>query len=121
MKIFVAHSSDFDFRNKLYIPLRGSSLNAEHEIFLPQENGKERVTKELIKSCGVMVADVSLPSTGEGIELGWADTFGIPIICMYEKGSKISSSLGFVAHTLLEYDNPADMLDKLTVALNKVV
>lgn len=71
MKIFVAHSSMFDFINKLYIPLWGSRLNTLHDIFLPQENGHEEVTKELIKSCDLVIAEVSMPSTGAGIELGW--------------------------------------------------
>lgn len=34
MKIFVAHSSNFDFKNELYLPLRNSDLNNKHKIFL---------------------------------------------------------------------------------------
>lgn len=113
MKIFVPHSKAFDFVNKLYIPLRTSHLNGEHEFFLPSENGKMEITRDLIKSCDLVIAEVSMPSTGEGIEIGWADMFNVPIICIYEKGSKISRSLQYVAKEFIEYESPEDMLKRI--------
>jgi hypothetical protein len=118
MKIVVTHSSAFDFKNKLYTPLRSSALNAAHEILLPQEHGKEQVTQDLIKNADVVIAEVSLPSTGQGIELGWAYIFGVPIICLYEKGSKFSNSLHFITDTFIEYKNTNDMLTQLGSALS---
>lgn len=117
MKIFVPHSTAFDFTNKLYIPLRNSHLNDEHEFFLPNEDGHLEVTKELIKGCDFVIAEVSMPSTGEGIELGWASMLNIPILCIYEQGSKISSSLEYVTQEFVEYNNPSDMLKKISVYL----
>lgn len=117
MKIIVTHASAFNFRDALYAPLRNSELNIEHEIYLPQENGKEQMTQEMIKNAGAIIAEVSMPSTGQGIELGWAHIYGIPIICLSEKGSKISSSLQFITDKFIEYENPDDMLVKLKAAL----
>lgn len=120
MKIFLAHSSDFDFRKKLYEPLRGSSLNDEHDIHLPQEGGKEEITKEMIKNTDVFIVDVSMPSTGAGIETGWADVFGVPIIAMHEAGSRSSSSINKLTNHHIEYTNPQDMIQKLSSALKNL-
>lgn len=120
MKIFVAHSSNFNFKEELYKPLRESALNTQHEIFLPQENGKEVVTKETIKNSDVVVAEVSYASTGQGIELGWADVFGVPIVCIYKEGSKISGSLQFITKEFIIYKNKEEMVDKLSEALNNL-
>lgn len=120
MKIFVAHSSDFDFKNKLYKPLRESALNNKNEFILPQENGKEQITKNIIKNCNVVLAEVSLPSTGQGIELGWADIFNIPIVCIQEKNSNRSGSLGFITDIFIEYENPDDMVEKITKILKSI-
>ncbi len=103
MKIFVAHSSAFDFRAKVYEPIRASDLNAQHTFYLPQETGDEDVTRELIKSCDIVIAEVSLPSTGMGIELGWADAFGVPILCVHEEGTKYSGSLEYVTKHFASY------------------
>jgi len=120
MKIFVAHSSNFDFRNKLYIPLRGSALNSEHEILLPQEGEIEEITREMINNCDAVVAEVSAPSLGAGIEIGWADAASVPVIAMYEKDSHPSFSIDNAVSDRFEYENADDMLEKLTTALNKI-
>lgn len=118
MKIFVAHSSNFDFKNELYIPLRSSNLNNLHEIRLPQEKGYEEITKDIIKNSDVVVAEVSYPSTGQGIELGWANIFEVPIICIHKEGSKISSSLSKITDKFIVYKDKEDMISKLTSELN---
>jgi len=42
MKIFVAHSSNFDFKNELYLPLRNSSLNNKHIFFYLRKTVKKK-------------------------------------------------------------------------------
>lgn len=120
MKIFVAHSSGFDFRTKLYEPLRSSSLNAEHEILLPQEGEVEEITRDMIKDCDALIAEVTMPSLGAGIEMGWADAFHHPVIAIYEKGSKSSFSIDNVVTDRIEYDGSEDMIQKIEVALKKI-
>lgn len=74
MKIYVAHSSGYDYQNELYSPIRNSTLNTKHQITLPHENSIEQFnSKEFLKKCNLVIADVSYPSTGLGIELGWAN------------------------------------------------
>jgi hypothetical protein len=118
MKIFVAHSSNYDFRNELYIPIRKSSLNNAHEIILPQENGKEVITKDIIKNQDLVIAEVSYPSTGQGIELGWANIFNTPILCVHKEGSKPSNSLGFITDNFKEYSDSEDLIRKIEEFIN---
>jgi hypothetical protein len=121
MKIFIAHSSSYDFRNELYIPIRKSSLNNDHEIILPQEKGKEVITKDIIKNQDLIIAEVSHASTGQGIELGWANIFDTPILCVYRKGSKPSNSLKFITDNFIEYSDPKDLVNKLDEYFRRAV
>lgn len=121
MNIYVTHSKKFNFRDELYKPLRGSVLNVNHQFFLPHEfNDEPYDSKNLImnKECDLIVAEISYPSTGQGIELGWADTAHIPIVCIYKTGAQISSSLTVVSHDFIEYGSAADLVAKLGDYIN---
>lgn len=123
MRIFLAHASTFDYERKLYEPLRASALASVHDFVLPEEkkyNGTWN-TKEEIGRCNLLIADVSLPSTGAGIELGWADASRTPIIAIHEKGSAPSTVIGYLTKTVIEYENPADMLAKLEGAIQPLI
>lgn len=120
MKIYIAHSSGFDYKNELYAPLRESELNENHEIFLPHETDEFINTHEIIQNANLVVAEVSYPSTGEGIELGWAQDANVKIICIYKRGHKVSSSLREVSDTFVEYEDSKDMIRKLTSTLGTV-
>ena len=84
MKIFVSHSSSYDFRNELYKPLK-EAFGSKHELFLPHESKPSR-TEEIIKESDIIMAEVSYPSTGQGIELGWASCHGKRIIAIRKRG-----------------------------------
>lgn len=116
----MAHSSGYDFKTALYIPLRRSQLNKDHVILLPQEKGKEVITKDIIKACDVVIAEVSYPSTGQGIELGWADMFNMPIICIYQQGNTYSGSLTKLTRVFVPYTNSEDLIVKLNQELRKL-
>ena len=123
MKIYVCHTRRSDFQNELYIPLRGSELNKLHEIILPHEDEQVRFnSKAVIKSCALVVAEVSYPATGLGIELGWTDDLGIPLVCIYKKGVQPSRSLQEITTNFIEYTDSEDLLNKLSIfvaTLNK--
>ena len=116
MKIFISHSTDFDYKNKLYLPLRDSFLNNKYDFILPQEKEFPNI-KEIIQNSDLIIAEVSYPSTGQGIELIWAYEAKIPIICVYKITTKISNSLKKVAGEFIEYENTEDLLRKLSIAL----
>ena len=106
-KVYVAHSTAFDFKKELYEPLK--KIN-NIDFLLPHEGSMEpSSSKETIKKCSFLLAEVSMPSHGVGIELNWADAYGIPIIFIFRKGSKISPSLKLLSDEFIEYENIGDI------------
>jgi hypothetical protein len=65
----------------------------------------------------MVVAEVSLPSTGQGIELGLASASGVPIACFYKTGTRPSNSLHFVTDIIIEYSDAQDFVKKLQTHL----
>ncbi|MCB9810948.1 MAG: hypothetical protein H6779_05085 [Candidatus Nomurabacteria bacterium] len=120
MKIYVSHSNQLDYENDLYIPIRQSRLNSEHKFVLPHEGGQNINSKEEIKSSDLFIAEVSFPSTGSGIEIGWAESFGIPLLFIYKKGNKVPGSLKFLSGEFLEYENSDDFIEKITNYLENI-
>lgn len=119
MKIYLSHNRAGDFRNDLYAPLTNGLPG--HEWVFPHENNDLPFdSKKLFrnKECDVVLAEVSEPSTGQGIELGWADCIDIPIICCSKTGSRISQSLYAVTDRFLEYDTVDDLISKLRAQLS---
>jgi len=122
MKIYIGHSRGSDYQKNLYDPIRNSQFDKQHEIVLPHEESFEsRSSKDFLKTCDLMIAEVSFPATGLGIELGWADCLGCPIICIYKKGSKISNSLKGVTNKFIEYADEREMVDLLGKSLKSMV
>ncbi|HET9411758.1 MAG TPA: hypothetical protein VFO38_02835 [Candidatus Saccharimonadales bacterium] len=121
MNIYVSHSGAYDYVNELYNPIKDSGLSKLHNLFLPHEPENINTdAKAELKQTDVLVAETSLPSTGQGIELGQASAVGVPIICFYKINSKPSSSLRFVTDTIIEYSDTQDLLTKLQAALDQL-
>ena len=104
MKIYVSHSSSYDYINEIYNPIINSDISK---------------TKDIIASYDLVIAEVSLPSTGQGIELGWASYANVHILCVYKKGSKISTSIKFITTNFIEYENSKDMIEKIKEFISK--
>ncbi|MDB5258993.1 MAG: hypothetical protein JWO73_201 [Candidatus Taylorbacteria bacterium] len=94
-------------------------MNAGRDFFLPHEDGREANNKQIITTSDLMIAEVSFSSTGQGIEMGWANLSGVPIICMYKKGSKVSGWLKDVSDSVIEYSDSADMIGKIEDFISK--
>jgi len=112
MNIYVAHSRKFDFQNELYKPIRQSALNDKHNFVLPHEiSGEPFNSRVFLKNeCDLALAEVSRVSTGLGIELGWADAFGVRIICAYQKSYEPNRSLTAVCQSWLKYSDSHDLI-----------
>jgi len=118
MKIYIGHSRGFDYINELYKPLRQSDLNSKIELIFPHENSSGHFnSKEDLKKVDFMVAEASYPSTGLGIEMGYADIFKIPIILSYKTGSTVSDSAKRLATHIIEYSNPQSFTEQLSSIL----
>lgn len=121
MKLFFSHYRHAEYEQELYAPLRASALNQQHEIILPHEHGAVVNTKAAIKDADIVFAEVSNSATGVGIEIGWADAFGKPIVCLYKQGTKPSSSLQFVTKDFIEYAGSSDLVEKVISEVAKRV
>ena len=121
MKIYISHSNKYDYKNKIYEPIKNSKLAQLNTFFLPHEDKNKIInTRNIISNYDLVIAEVSLPATGQGIELGWADYAKIPIVCISEKGTEISSSLKFVTNYFIEYEDIDDMIDKISSFIEKI-
>lgn len=114
MNVYISHSRRFDYKKDLYTPIQTSELMSSHHFIFPHEKSESIFpTKELFreKGCDLVIAEVSFASTSQGIELGWADLMGIPIVCIYRQGMEIAGSLSLVSSKFLMYPDTQNMIE----------
>lgn len=113
MKLYLTHPSNYDYQTELYEPLK-RSIGQVHDIFYPHDEHADGVlSKDIIPACDLVLAEVSVPSTGQGIELGWASAAGVRIICFHRPDAQISSALRFVSQDVFTYTGTEDLLTRL--------
>lgn len=121
MKIYVGHSTNFDYQNELYAPLKSSRLWDKHEFVLPHDKTTEPFhSKKMIESCNLLIAEVSFPSTGLGIELGWAEVANVPVIAICREGCKPSSSIHVITDKILFYEGAESLIDSIAQSVNVI-
>lgn len=120
MKIIVTHASSFDYEKEIYEPLKRAVEGTNHELIFPHVwHEQNKSTKEFLKDAGLVIGEVSYPSTGQGIELGWADMLNIPILFVRKQGAKSSSALRYLKGELIEYADAEELTEKVRVYLAK--
>lgn len=120
MILYFGHSTNYNYKAYLYDPIKASDLYRNHNIIFPHLNDEFADTKLIFKKgCDMFIAEVSLPSIGLGMELGWADCFKVPILCIYRYKSKLSSSLTAITSNFVGYDNSIDMVYKIEYFLRE--
>ena len=121
MKIYVSHARRSNFEKELYEPIKNFDLAKRHQFIFAHDDKQEIDTEDLFrqKGCDLILAEVSTPATGQGIELGYAKVLEIPIICIFKKGSDISQSLKYVTDKFIEYTDAKDLIQKLEKELNE--
>lgn len=120
MKIYISHPRVFDYKKDLYEVIEHSNL--DHTFIFPHKDSEESFnSKELFQThdCDLVLAEGTYQSTGQGIELGWANVFGIEIIAIHKKGSHLSHSLKNISVDVIEYVDSRDLIDKLRIKLSK--
>lgn len=121
MNIYISHCGTYNYENELYKPIKESDLAAKHTFFLPHEPQNLDIdAKTELKHTDVLVAESSMPSTGQGIELAQAEAAGVPILCFFKTGFKPSGSLRFVTNKIIEYSDIDDFLTKLQFELDQL-
>ena len=114
MRIYIAHSRDFDYVNELYLPLKNSEIFKQHELILPHDSDNYKHDRYFYKNIDLVIAEVSYPSTGLGIELGFLYDDNKPIYCIHRSDKKISSSINVVTNNIYSYSNSDEMLETIT-------
>ena len=78
---------------------------------------------EGLKSCHLLIAEVTTPSHGVGCELMQAFYQKIPIICIVKKNTKISRMVRGNPYIkiIIEYKNDEDCLIQLGEALKRII
>ena len=121
LKVYVTHATSFEFKKMLYEPLKSSVINLYCDIILPHENDDKVINSKLtIRESDLIIAEVSYPSTGQGIELGWAEVFSIPVVCIYQDGKNYSSSLSVITDQFVLYNNSDELVHKLSYMFEKM-
>ncbi len=70
---------------------------------------------ELLQNTSIIIAEMSIPSTGQGMELQEAIRLNIPIIAIVKNGSKVSGLVkgSGKVKSILYYDNIEDIKEEL--------
>ena len=93
MKIYIAHSREFDYQTELYTPIREDTNLPQDDIILPHEPSHDpKHSRDFYRKLDLMIAEVSYPATGLGIELGWAADDQVPIYAVTDHVLTYSSS-----------------------------
>lgn len=80
--------------------------------FSPEEMMR-RTFKEIEKS-DVLVANVAHWPIGVGVESGYANEKGIPIICIYPADATLANTVGGIARHIIKYKSYDDLRKQLT-------
>nr|EGQ39865.1 MAG: hypothetical protein J07AB56_05930 [Candidatus Nanosalinarum sp. J07AB56] len=118
LKIYVGHASSIDSEENLYKILKNSSLADKHDLTFPHKKSKEPFDSKsfLSEDADLFVAETSKPSTGLGIELGWAEIYGVPVVCIHRSTVEPSSSLKVVAENVVPYDGREELVEAVSNA-----
>lgn len=112
MKIYIAHSREFDYESELYQPIRSCNDLPQSDIILPHEaTYHNQQDRDFYKTLDLMIAEVSYPATGLGIELGWAYDDKTPAICIAKVDTKISGSIKTITNKIYYYNNPQELVE----------
>lgn len=118
MKIYVSHSVKFDYKKELY-PALEHALRS-HRVTFPYRDDRVINSKNAIADSDLVIAEVSFPSIGVGIELGWANMFQVKIMAIHKKKATLSRSLQSVTSHFVAYSNSQDLALKVATEIQKL-
>ena len=116
MKVYIIHATSFNFKKGLYAPIEALKLNDIEFVFPHEYTNEAKNSKEMIKTCDVVIAEVSYPSTGSGIEMAWANYLDVPIFALHHIDRQYSSSIKMLTNHISSYADIAE-LQKLIVQI----
>jgi len=120
MKIYIGHSKDVNYEEELYKPIRELEKSTNHMFLLPHEkNSNSNNERAFYNNLDLFIAEVSMPSTGLGIELGWVYDNSTPIYCIYKKGKKVNGSLKSITDKFYEYETTEELKNTIKLIIKE--
>lgn len=121
MKIYLIHATAYpDYEAQLYEPFITSKLISKHTVIFPHLTNKKPVnSKEIVATADLIIAEVSCPSIGLGIELGWAEYSKRKIICLLKEGARCSAAVEMVCSDFIHYSDREDMIKQIQFWFDK--
>jgi len=110
MKVYLAHSSNCDYINNIYKPILADP-ELSKIITLPHMEKDYMHNRNYYEDFDLVIAEVSNPSTGLGIELGFFYDEKKPIYCIYR--GDYSKSLEAITNNIIEYNNIVYTIKKI--------
>jgi len=110
----------------MYTHLVEMGIEVEGAFWLSDERGlddEEIYERDIaaLERSDVLLAEVSSPSTGVGFEVAHALCRGIPVVCVHERGVRLSAMIaGCPEVHLYEYSTPDELCSLLKSALTRL-
>ena len=120
MKIYVGHYKILVYMNELYLPIINSELGKREEFIFPHLTDETFNSQEVIEKSDLFIAEISVHSTGLGIEIGRTEVKGKKILCICNEKVKMPSCLKYVNVDLLGYNDVNDMINKIGEYIHKM-
>jgi nucleoside 2-deoxyribosyltransferase len=74
-----------------------------------------------LKSSDIIIAEVSEPSHGVGVEIGLSVSLDLKRILLIQEGKKLSNLVKGIPNTeIIKYSDSDDLINKLNSSLNKI-
>lgn len=87
-----------------------ASSHENVQVIFPHDSEEGvKLTREAINQADLVLVEVSISSTGSGIELGWANAAGKPIIAFHQGGSEPSPAVKFATQAIYVYVTEEDI------------
>ncbi len=119
LNIYFGHSKKIDYQ-KIYDWIESCEELKKYNFMFPHKlDSNSRNGRDFYKNIDVFIAEISFPSTGLGIELGFSFDEKIPIYCFYKENSNYTNALLSVTNNFIEYTAREDFLKKLIKILNE--
>jgi hypothetical protein len=116
LKVYFSHSRDPNFDYLSMYSFLGSNF-VDIEWFFPHQKSQDPAPiKEMLlaKRIDLVLAEVSYPSHGQGIELGYADMLSVQIVCIHLSDQKISGSISAISQSILQYKDLDELKEIIT-------
>lgn len=112
--IYIAHLKQSNYVEELYEPLKNSLLAKKFNFIFPNEDVDTTIdSREAIKSCKYMIAEVSQPSIKLGMDIEYARNNGVEVICIFKRGYNPASCLKQASKVFIQYEHSDDFVKKL--------